>query len=218
MASLGKRSELRGDAESPEMRQLSPPVEEILDRKAVCGLDYCLVKWKGLPVHAATWEPLEEVAKACDSATLLVRKASAVGPRLLGSSQNTETSREVNNRKRRKRAKKGNQSDKHKIKHSTAEAEAFENNDEESTSAAELHASQHEISACVEPNNQLLARDVEVNLGLRLPVQRIHFDLLDYYKNYQLPMPLTATFRLQTKLDATESRRETHAPQEGSKL
>ena len=87
MASLGKRSELRGDAESPETRQLSPPVEEILDRKAVCGLDYCLVKWKGLPVHAATWEPLEEVAKACDSATLLVRKASAVGPRLLGSSQ-----------------------------------------------------------------------------------------------------------------------------------
>ena len=36
-------------------------VEAILDKKLVRKKSYYLVKWKGYPLHDATWEPLENL-------------------------------------------------------------------------------------------------------------------------------------------------------------
>ena len=41
-------------------------VEEILDNKKLRNKDYFLVKWKGYPLHDATWEPLENLTNAKD--------------------------------------------------------------------------------------------------------------------------------------------------------
>jgi hypothetical protein len=41
-------------------------VEEILDSKQLRNKQYFLVKWKGYPLHDATWEPLENLTNARD--------------------------------------------------------------------------------------------------------------------------------------------------------
>lgn len=217
MASLGKRSEDRCAAETVAPRSQQPPVEGVLEQKAMFGMSYCLVKWKGLPVHAATWEPLEEVQQACGSESLCPGTSSAPGPRRIAFSRAAEGPREVCSRKRRKRGRKGMKPANLEIKRGFADTDHFENNDEESTSAAELHASQNENSNFAEPPHRA-SRDVEVRLGLRLPGPRLASDPLEYYRHFQMPQPLTATFHPQQSHSTAALRRAPAGPEEGSKL
>ncbi len=47
----------------PETEEEEYEVEAILDKKLVRKKSYYLVKWKGYPLHDATWEPLENLKK-----------------------------------------------------------------------------------------------------------------------------------------------------------
>ena len=177
MASLGKRSELGREAEAPR-------AEAVLELRTRFGRQYCLVRWAGLPAQAATWEPLEELARQGASLEALLARARAGEPRPRALERGAEARRGPGARRKRGRASRRGGA-----RGASAEAEACENCDEESTSAAELPGgSLLDCSVCAEPPGP------PVRLGLALPARKIPFDLLEYCRRPLLPPPLCTTF------------------------